>query len=59
MLQRLRLSLYYIATHYHFLREIPMFHKYEVRQRIVGWDNKWVGFFLPRMIFVPYQYPFR
>ncbi|KAF7982684.1 hypothetical protein HWV62_27172 [Athelia sp. TMB] len=30
------------ATHYHFLREIPMFHKYEVRERIVGWDNKWI-----------------
>ncbi|KZP32714.1 hypothetical protein FIBSPDRAFT_916417 [Athelia psychrophila] len=31
------------TTHYHFLREIPMLHRYEVRERIVGWDNKWVG----------------
>jgi len=30
------------ATHYHFLREIRMFHSYEVRVRIVGWDNKWL-----------------
>ncbi|KAH9921628.1 uncharacterized protein B0H18DRAFT_1086079 [Fomitopsis serialis] len=30
------------ATHYNFLREIPIFSPYEVRARIAGWDNKWV-----------------
>ncbi|EGN91776.1 hypothetical protein SERLA73DRAFT_192050 [Serpula lacrymans var. lacrymans S7.3] len=30
------------ATHYHFIREIPMFARYEVRVTIGGWDNKWI-----------------
>ena len=34
------------ATHYHFIREIPMFASYEVRIGIQAWDHKWVRFFL-------------
>ncbi|KZT67856.1 hypothetical protein DAEQUDRAFT_728628 [Daedalea quercina L-15889] len=30
------------ATHYNFLREIPILSPYEVRVRIAAWDNKWV-----------------
>ncbi|KAJ8521906.1 hypothetical protein ONZ45_g1417 [Pleurotus djamor] len=30
------------ATHYHFIREIPMFSKYEIRVRIGSWDDKWM-----------------
>ncbi|KAJ7617246.1 hypothetical protein FB45DRAFT_933726 [Roridomyces roridus] len=30
------------ATHYHFIREIPLFGTYEVRTSIGGWDNKWI-----------------
>jgi len=37
------------ATHYHFIREIPMLHRYEVRMRYVGWDNKWL-FILGRFV---------
>ncbi|KAH9983048.1 hypothetical protein BJV74DRAFT_777907 [Russula compacta] len=29
------------GTHFHFIREIPMFARYEVRSQIVGWDHKW------------------
>ncbi|KIM86934.1 hypothetical protein PILCRDRAFT_815390 [Piloderma croceum F 1598] len=29
------------ASYCQYLREIPMLHRYEVRQRIVGWENKW------------------
>ncbi|KZP28434.1 hypothetical protein FIBSPDRAFT_1039559 [Athelia psychrophila] len=29
------------ATHYHFLREIPLLHNYEVRLRVGSWDQKW------------------
>ncbi|KAH9035170.1 hypothetical protein EDB83DRAFT_2525126 [Lactarius deliciosus] len=29
-------------THFQFLREIPMFARYEVRSQIVGWDHKWL-----------------
>ncbi|TFK37231.1 hypothetical protein BDQ12DRAFT_667169 [Crucibulum laeve] len=29
-------------THYHFIREIPMLSKYEVRVSIGGWDQKWI-----------------
>ncbi|KAF6756163.1 hypothetical protein DFP72DRAFT_894752 [Ephemerocybe angulata] len=29
------------ATHYHFIREIPMLAVYEIRSRIVAWDQKW------------------
>ena len=31
------------ATHFTFLREIPMFSQYEMRASIMSWDNKWVG----------------
>ncbi|KAJ7469181.1 hypothetical protein FB451DRAFT_1255982 [Mycena latifolia] len=30
------------ATHYHFIREIPMLSRYEVRASIGAWDDKWV-----------------
>ncbi|KIO05912.1 hypothetical protein M404DRAFT_508186 [Pisolithus tinctorius Marx 270] len=30
------------ATHYHFIREIPMFARYEVRISIAAWDQKWL-----------------
>ncbi|KAJ8509241.1 hypothetical protein ONZ45_g8576 [Pleurotus djamor] len=30
------------ATHYHFIREIPMLSKYEIRVRIGSWDDKWM-----------------
>lgn len=30
------------ATHYHFLREIPVLQNYEVRLRVGSWDQKWV-----------------
>jgi len=30
------------ATHYNFIREIPMFASYEVRMSIGGWDDKWI-----------------
>lgn len=30
------------ATHYHFIREIPIFARYEVRISIAAWDQKWV-----------------
>ena len=30
------------ATHYHFIREIPMLASYEVRTSIAAWDHKWV-----------------
>ncbi|KAG6333978.1 hypothetical protein ID866_5114 [Astraeus odoratus] len=30
------------ATHYHFIREIPLFARYEVRISIVSWDSKWM-----------------
>ncbi|KAG6846619.1 hypothetical protein H0H93_012814, partial [Arthromyces matolae] len=29
------------ATHYNFIREIPMLSSYEVRMSIGGWDHKW------------------
>jgi len=29
------------GTHFHFIREIPMFVQYEIRSQIVGWDRKW------------------
>jgi hypothetical protein len=34
--------LYVPATHYNFLREIPMLASYEVRMCIIAWDQKWV-----------------
>jgi len=30
------------STQYHFLKEIPIFSKYEVRMSIGSWDEKWV-----------------
>ncbi|KAJ6596258.1 hypothetical protein DFH09DRAFT_1134507 [Mycena vulgaris] len=30
------------ATHYHFIREIPMLSRYEVRASIGAWDDKWI-----------------
>ncbi|KAF7377374.1 Peptidase A1 domain-containing protein [Mycena sanguinolenta] len=30
------------ATHFHFIREIPMLSSYEVRTRIGAWDGKWI-----------------
>ncbi|KAI1797390.1 hypothetical protein LXA43DRAFT_412367 [Ganoderma leucocontextum] len=30
------------ATHFTFLREIPMFSRYELRSTIMSWDNKWL-----------------
>jgi acyl-CoA thioesterase FadM len=30
------------ATHFHFIREIPFFARYEIRSQIVGWDHKWL-----------------
>ncbi|TRM69960.1 hypothetical protein BD626DRAFT_392602 [Schizophyllum amplum] len=30
------------ATHYHFIREIPMLSHYQVRIRIGAWDQKWM-----------------
>ncbi|TFY68123.1 hypothetical protein EVJ58_g1217 [Rhodofomes roseus] len=29
------------ATHFNFLREIPILAPYEIRMRIAGWDSKW------------------
>ncbi|KAG6833961.1 hypothetical protein H0H87_007972 [Tephrocybe sp. NHM501043] len=30
------------ATHYNFIREIPMLAPYEVRMTVGGWDQKWI-----------------
>lgn len=30
------------ATHFHYLREIPMLSKYEVRATVGAWDQKWL-----------------
>ncbi|KAF8179334.1 hypothetical protein K438DRAFT_1603951 [Mycena galopus ATCC 62051] len=30
------------ATHFHFIREIPMLTRYEVRTSIAAWDEKWI-----------------
>ncbi|KAI0267896.1 hypothetical protein BGY98DRAFT_1101856 [Russula aff. rugulosa BPL654] len=30
------------GTHFHFIREIPILARYEVRSQIVGWDQKWL-----------------
>ncbi|KAJ6556211.1 hypothetical protein B0H19DRAFT_994471 [Mycena capillaripes] len=30
------------ATHFHFIREIPMLSRYEVRTTIGAWDGKWI-----------------
>lgn len=31
-----------LATHYHFIREVPILSSYEVRTSIAAWDQKWV-----------------
>lgn len=31
-----------LATHFRFIREIPMFAKYEMRVGVAAWDEKWV-----------------
>ncbi|TFK66392.1 hypothetical protein BDN72DRAFT_823451 [Pluteus cervinus] len=30
------------VTHYHFIHEIPIFAKYEVRTSVAAWDQKWL-----------------
>jgi hypothetical protein len=30
------------ATHFKFIREIPIFAQYEMRMSLAAWDNKWV-----------------
>lgn len=35
-----------LATHYNFIREIPILAQYEVRVSIGTWDQKWVSFIL-------------
>jgi len=30
------------GTHFHFIREIPILARYEIRSQIVGWDQKWL-----------------
>ena len=32
-----------LATHFTFLREIPLFSRYELRSTLLSWDNKWVS----------------
>jgi hypothetical protein len=32
------------ATHYHFIREIPVFARYEIQTVIGAWDDKWVRY---------------
>ena len=32
-----------LATHFTFLREIPLFSHYELRSTLMSWDNKWVS----------------
>lgn len=40
------------ATHFNFIREIPIFSRYEVRMSIVAWDHKWV-FVISRFVTFP------
>jgi len=42
------------ATHYSFLREIPIFSSYEVRVRLAGWDNKW-AYIVARYVTHPHK----
>lgn len=30
------------ASHYHFIKEIPIGHQYEIRVNIVAWEEKWI-----------------
>ncbi|KAJ7469246.1 hypothetical protein FB451DRAFT_1400806 [Mycena latifolia] len=32
------------ATHFHFIRKIPMFARYEVRVSVGAWDDRWIAF---------------
>lgn len=41
------------GTHFHFIREIPILAKYEVRSQIAGWDHKWVRHVLAFHFFQP------
>lgn len=34
----------HLATHYHFIREIPFLARYQIRLSIGAWDQKWVSF---------------
>jgi hypothetical protein len=34
--------LYGSATNHNFIREIPIFAKYEIRMTVGSWDEKWV-----------------
>ncbi len=45
ILRILTLIILDIATHYKFLREIPMFSRYEMRISLGTWDHKWVSTF--------------
>ncbi|KAH7911510.1 hypothetical protein BJ138DRAFT_1085416 [Hygrophoropsis aurantiaca] len=40
------------STHYHFIREIPMFATYEVRLSIGAWDHKWM-YIVSRFVTAP------
>jgi hypothetical protein len=43
------------GTHFHFIREIPILARYEVRSQIVGWDHKWVRHVLVLSFYQPSQ----
>lgn len=36
----------YLATHYNFIREIPMLASYEIRMSTASWDQKWVRYLM-------------
>ncbi|TFY66282.1 hypothetical protein EVG20_g4805 [Dentipellis fragilis] len=40
------------GTHFQFIREVPMFAKYEVRMSVASWDNKWT-FIVIRFVTFP------
>ncbi|KAJ7846595.1 hypothetical protein B0H14DRAFT_2510622 [Mycena olivaceomarginata] len=40
------------ATHFHFIREIPMLSTYEVRTSIGAWDGKWI-WYVSRFVKLP------
>ena len=44
------------ATHYNFLREIPVLSRYEVRLRIASWDSKWI-YIIARYVTPPQKKP--
>ncbi len=43
------------ATHYDFIRELPMFAPYEVRLTIHSWDHKWVCVFPFPLFFICHE----